>query len=333
MTMSKLSRDREQDVETVEAVSIGSATPDDLKTRIAWLYYMEGKTQDEIAQIVGSNRSKVLRILAQARADGTVQIRVTTRLSRCVELEAELKRQHGFDTVIVVPSPQEAANLPDILGAELGAYLSDRIGPDMSIGLGWGRTLTSALPTIEQRQPSGASVISLLGGLTKVNRVNPSDFAWRVADRLAAECYMVAAPVFAPDPVSRQALMGHQGISEVVDRARRLDLAVVSVGDLSPDSIFTRYGLLTHEEIISLERAGAIGDVLCRFIDAEGRVIDHPVNDRVLAVHPHDLAGAREVILASGGWSKLTAIRAAIKLLRPRVLITDSIVAERIVSE
>lgn len=331
--MSKLSRERESDLDTIEAVSIGSGTPDDLKTRVSWLYYMEGKTQDEIAQIVGSNRSKVLRILAQARSDGTVQIRVTTRLSRCVELESELKSKYGFDTVIVVPSPQEPSDLPDILGAELGAYLSERIGPDMSVGLGWGRTLTSGVPAIEQRQPSGISVISLLGGLTKVNRVNPSDFAWRVADRLAAECYMVAAPVFAPDAASREALMNHHGIAEVIDRARRLDLAVVSVGDLSPESIFTRYGLLTHDEIISLERAGAIGDVLCRFIDAEGRVIDHPVNDRVLAVHPNDLSGAREVILASGGWSKLTAIRASIKLLKPRVLITDSIVAERIAVE
>jgi len=115
-----------------------------------------------------------------------------------------------------------------------------------------------------------------------------------------------------------------------MERARRLDLAAVSTGDLSPESIFTRYGLLAHDEIISLERAGAIEDVLCRFIDADGRVIDHPVNDRVLAVHPADLSEARDAVLASGEWSKPTAIRASIKLLSPSVLITDPIVAERL---
>ena len=51
---------------------------EDLKTRIAWLYYMEGLTQDEVAAKVGINRSRVLRILSAARSDGTVQIRVTT---------------------------------------------------------------------------------------------------------------------------------------------------------------------------------------------------------------------------------------------------------------
>ena len=53
---------------------------DDLKTRIAWLYHVEGMTQDEVAVIVGLNRSRVLRVLAAARQDGTVQIRVTIRM-------------------------------------------------------------------------------------------------------------------------------------------------------------------------------------------------------------------------------------------------------------
>lgn len=322
-----------RDASVSEPVSIGSDTADDVKTRVAWLYYMESKTQDEIAQLVGTNRSRVLRILAQARADGTVQIRVTSRLSRCVELESDLKSKFGLTTAIVVPSPQDPAETFSVIGRELGAYLSQRIGADMTVGLGWGRTLTAGVPAIATRQPAGVSVISMLGGLTKVSRENPSDFAWRVADRLAAECYMVAAPVFAPDAASREALTHHPGIAEVMDRARRLDLAVVSTGDLSPESIFARYGLLSQDEIISLGRAGAIGDVLCRFIDADGAVVDHPVNDRVLAVHPSDLRSAREVVLASGGWSKLTAVRASLTLLKPAVLITDSVIAERLVLE
>lgn len=68
-------------------------------------------------------------------------------------------------------------------------------------------------------------------------------------------------------------------------------------------------------------------------MDAEGRVIDHPVNDRVLAVHPVDLKGARGIVMASGGWSKLTAIRASIKLLSLHVLPTDLSVAKRLAVE
>jgi DNA-binding transcriptional regulator LsrR (DeoR family) len=116
-------------------------------------------------------------------------------------------------------------------------------------------------------------------------------------------------------------------------RTQSLDMAVVSVGDLTPHSVFSEYGLLTREEIASLEAAGAVGDLLCHFIDADGNVIDHPVNERVIAVNPNTLRGTRQIVLASGGWHKLTVIRAALKLLRPTVLIVNETVAERLAKD
>lgn len=312
------------------------STPDiseDTKTRIAWLYYIEGLTQDEVATKVGLNRSRVLRILAASRLDGTVQIRVTTRLSHCVELERALEKKWGLTKAIVVPTPQDEAQLRNIIGAEVGAYISQALTANMTIGLGWGKTLSAAVPAIVPRNPDGVRVMSLLGGLTRVSEQNPSEFAWRVAARLGAECYMMAGPVFAPDPPTRDALARHTGMSDIFLRARSLDMAIVSVGDLTPHSVFREYGLLSSDELASLERAGAIGDLLCHFVDAEGNIVDHPVNRRVLAVNPLDLRGTRDLILASGGWHKLGVIRASLKLLQPTVLIVDDLVAERLATE
>lgn len=70
--------------------------------------------------------------------------------------------------------------------------------------------------------------------------------------------------------------------------------------------------------------------MLCRFIDAAGEVIDHPVNDRVVAVDPRRLAGTRRIVLASSGWHKTQAILALIRLLKPHVLITDEAAAEQL---
>ena len=306
---------------------------EDVKTRIASLYYVEGLTQDQVATLVGMNRSRVLRILAAARRDGTVQIRVTTRLSRCIELERLLEQRWALTRAIVVPEPQDPQHLRSIIGAAVGAYLSEAITPNMTIGLGWGKTLNSGVASIQPRAADGVRVLAMLGGLTRVSEINPSEFAWRVADRLGAECYMLAAPVYAPEKRTRDTLLDHPGIAEVFTRARSLDMAVVSVGDLTPHSVFSEYGLLTRDEIASLERAGAVGDLLCHFVDAEGNVIDHPVNDRVIAINPIALRGTRQIVLASGGWHKLTVIRAALRLLRPTVLIVNELVAERLSAE
>ena len=306
---------------------------DDVKTRIAWLYYVEGMTQDEVANLVGMNRSRVLRILAAARQDGTVQIRVTTRMSRCVELERRLEDRWSLTRAIVVPEPQDPSQLRAIIGAEVGAYMSHAVTSNMTVGLGWGKTLTSGVPAIVPRAADGVKVLAMLGGLTRVSEINPSEFAWRVADRLSAECYMLASPVYAPDKRTRESLVSHPGLAEVFTRAQTLDMAVVSVGDLTPHSVFSEYGLLTRDEIASLEAAGAVGDLLCHFIDADGNVIDHPVNERVVAINPLSLRGTRQIVLASGGWHKLTVIRAALKLLRPTVLIVNALVAERLAAE
>lgn len=303
---------------------------DDTKTRAAWLYYMEGMTQDQVAQELGLTRTRVLRLLAAAREDGTVQIRVTTRLSRCVELERAVERRYGLERVIVIPEPKDESSVSALVGSTLGAYVDENLSDGMSIGLGWGRTLHSALSSISRTSLSDISVISLLGGLTKVSAFNPSEFAWRFADRLDAECHLMAAPVFAPDARTCASLMEHTGMREILRRATQLDMAIVSVGDLSPGSTFARYGLLERSELASLEAAGAVGDVLCRFIDAEGRIINHPVNDRVIAVDPRNLNSARRLVLASGGWHKYAGIRAALTLLRPHVLITDEVVADRL---
>ncbi len=306
---------------------------DDLKTKVAWLYYMEGMTQDEISKTLGLSRSRVLRILASSRQSGMVQIRVTTKLSYCVSLERALETRYGLERAIVIPKPQDASVTQDIIGSVLGGYLSENIPEKATIGLGWGKTLSASLPGIEYRDQTGISVLSMLGGLTRVSGANPSEFAWRLADRLNAECYLMAAPVFAPDARTREALLSHPGIQEIFRRASRLDLAILSVGDLSPFSTVSEYFLLERDELSALQAAGAVGDVLCRFIDADGNIINHPVNERVVAVDPRDLRGARKLVLASGGWQKYEVIRGAMRLLKPHVLITDELVGERLVNE
>lgn len=302
----------------------------DLRTRAAWLYFKEGLTQDQIAQMLGLTRTKVLRMLAAARVDGTVQIRVLSKHSRCVELERDLEKKYRLERAIVVPFPQKADSVPEIIGMVVGEYLTDILAENMSIGLGWGKTLSSCLPAIPQQQAAGVSVVSMLGGLTRVSTFNPSELAWRLGDRLSADAYLIAAPVFAPDERTRQALITHPGIREVFRRAENLDVAIVSVGDLSPTSTFANYGLLDKDEMISLQRAGAVGDILCRFINEDGEVIDHDLNSRVVSIDPRTLRSARRIVLASGGWHKLAGFRAAMKLLSPHVIITDEQIAERL---
>ncbi len=309
-----------------------SETVDDLNIKVCWLYYMEGKTQEDISQALGLNRSKVLRILANARQNGTVQVNVTTEFSRCVELERAIEKKLGLERAIVVPNSSDAAKDIDGLGAALGHYVSNILEDNMTIGLSWGRTLSKCLAHIENQGQTGIKVISMLGGVTRVSGDNPSEFAWRLADRLSAECLIMAAPVFAPDARTRDALLHHSGINDIVTASKSLDLAILGVGNISPHSTVAQYFVLDREDLSHLQAKGAVGELLCHFIDANGKIIDHPLNDRVLAIDPRDLATAKKIVLAAGGWEKYEVVSAALKLLTPHVLITDESIAERLIA-
>ena len=135
-----------------------------------------------------------------------------------------MKKAFGFREAVVVPEPSNPANTTKAIGVAAGMYITDNLTDDMSIGVGWGATLYESLQTLAQREMENVQVISLLGGIAQARRYNPSEFAWRLADRLNAECYLMAAPVFAPDAHTRQALVSHPGIKEIFRRAERLDL-------------------------------------------------------------------------------------------------------------
>ena len=83
----------------------------------------------------------------------------------------------------------------------------------------------------------------------------------------------------------------------------------------------------------SLKAAGAVGDVLCHFIDAQGRIVQHPVNQRVMAVSPSELTMIGQVAIAAGGAGKAQAIRAAVLATNAKVLITDEGAAEALLQD
>jgi DNA-binding transcriptional regulator LsrR (DeoR family) len=280
-------------------------------------------TQEQIARFMNISRAKVIRLLASARDNGIVRIRIEDRASEQIALERQLVAAFGLADAIVVPAPADEADITTVVGHAAGTYLTDQVKDGMSVGVGWGATLHMSLKALGGQPCQRLSVVSLLGGMTHSRAVNPSAVARRIADAFGADCYQLTAPVMVANESVRAALWSEPGLRELLERARRVDLALVSVGDVSEEATLFRQGLLPRSALASLQAAGAVGDVLCHFIDAEGKVVDHPVNRRVVAVDLDDLRRVPRIVVAAGGRRKVAAIRAALKGTGAGVLITE----------
>lgn len=319
-----------------ELLNIDPAHPPDLlivdrdeqqATRAAWLYFVGGLTQAQIAKRLGVNRIRVNRLLAQAREQGLVQIRVTGRLSDCIRLEEKLKERFGLSDAIVVPAPPDRTLVPHVIGSAAGVALTERLRDGMSIGVGWGRTLRLSLRSVPRRTMKRLSIVSLLGGLTRGAAMNPYETASHLADLLGASCYYIAAPALADSETTKKVLMAQPMLREVFDKAESVDLAFLSVGELANNSTMTQVGLISQLDVKSLKKAGAVGDICVHWIDNLGRIIDHPLNSRAIAISPSKLNAIPCVMLASGGTHKIGAIHGALHGKMINVIVTDETTA------
>ena len=89
--------------------------------------------------------------------------------------------------------------------------------------------------------------------------------------------------------------------------------------------------LISSEELNELVAAGCVCDTMCNFLDAEGRTVAHPLNDRVMSIDLESVSKARHIVLASGGAHRAVPIRATIKRVGCNTLITDEAAAKALI--
>lgn len=307
-----------------------------LRLRAAWLYYNHGLTQKDVAEQLGLSRTTVIRLLDEALKRGEVQIWIAEGDADCIALALQLEKAFGLDEAIVVPT--DAENSGDIdatskaVGLALGKFLSEVIRDDFTIGLGWGRTLTASLASFRPVRRTGVKVVSLLGGVMEAHYSNPIEYTWRMASQIGAECYLFLAPLMVDSAETRQRLIEKCGLDTIYDLAAQLDLAVISVGDIGPNATSLSRKLMTDADVQELIDLGCVADTMCTFLDAEGRTVPHPINERVMSVDLDRLRTAEHIVIACGGASRAVAIQATIKRTGCNTLVTDEAAARALLA-
>ena len=306
----------------VAADSAAEENSDHLRARVAWYYFAAGMTQQEIAGRLGITRLRVNKIVGQLRTDGSVLIDIRLPLTGCIELEEKLKARYGLKDVRVIPTAGDFTVMQRLIGEAAGEMLDQLIFDGMGLGVGWGRTLSAVLKRMTPRRFSRSWVSTLMGGLTRGSGTNTFEVSTAFARVLGSECFYLAAPIYLPTAESRTVLTSHHGIAETLRRVRTADIALVSCGDMSSRSLLASTQTIT-ENIDGLLRAGAVGDLLGLFLDEGGRPVDHPLNERVMAISPLELKAIPDSILASGGAHKAPIVRAVLSAGYVKRIVTD----------
>ena len=303
--------------------------------KAARMYFLDGRSQDDVARALGTSRSNVSRMLTAARAQGIVEIRVHDQTSREKELEQALQERFELSHVRVAafrPGVDALAAAGDLAARWLDESLRD----GHVLALSWGNSLQAMVESFSVDQPRSVEVVPLVGGLSTADSlVAGQELVRELAGRLGATYRYLHAPALLRSETARDALLAEPAVADVLQRAQTADIAMVGIGAVgtgSSSEILDGLGL-TASERKSFFAEGPVGDTCCRFFDAAGRAIRGVVHDRVLAVELDDLRRIPTVVGVATGAKKAPGVLGALRGGLVDGLITDASLALALLSE
>lgn len=301
--------------------------------RAGWLYYVAGRTQDEIAAAMSISRQSAQRLVSLAVAERLIKVRLDHPISACLELAESLRRKYDLKHVEVVPS--DPAGVSSTVGiAEAGAAEIERWlkRPDpIVIAVGTGRTLKAAVDQLPPMECPQHRIVSLTGNIGPDGSAAFYNVIFSMADAIKARHFPMPLPVLCSSSEERETLHDQALVRSTLKLGAKADVTFVGIGELGPDGPLCVDGFLGKEEMLKLVESGAAGEICGWVYDHDGRFLDNAINDRVASV-PIPSRETSSVIGIAQGRKKFTAISAALRGKIVNGIITDEATAEQLLT-
>ena len=301
----------------------------DLATRAAWLYYVAGNTQHEIAEKLGISRPVAQRLVALAVEKNLIRVRVDHRLADCLSLASQLSARYGLSLCEIVPvdndSPEELGRKLAVAGAQVMEQFLDTASPAI-VAVGSGRTLKAAVDQIAQLERPQHRLVSMVGAIAQDGSSNPYDVALHISAKTGGKHFLLPAPLLADNEAEHTQWCYHRLYRIVESLSAEADVAFVGIGNIGPNCPLQEDGFITAAEVNEMIGLGAVAELLGRPIDANGHALLSSTVARITSV---SLATppARPTIGFAGGPAKRQAILAALNGGWLSGLVTDELSA------
>lgn len=314
--------------------NLARASGEDAVIQVAWMYYYDGRNQQEIAQTLGISRATVVNYLQEAREKGLIRITLAAPAFTTHRLALDLCERFGLAGAYVVPD--DGTSLEDgflrvVRGAAM--WLPDLLAQGDRLGVAWGRTVYELAELVEARPVEDLAVLQLVGSMATPYGFTAEACSTRLAQRLGARCLNLHAPAIVSRAALAAELREEPILKAQLDQLETVNKLLFSVGTATAESHIVLSGLATPEDLRWYVDRGAVGVICGRFIDADGHQLPGPMEDRMIGIPLTRLVGLDMGILITPGLDKVAATRAAIRGGYATHLVTGTTVAEALLAE
>lgn len=295
-----------------------------LLVQVAKMYFHLDRTQAQIAEALGLTRWQVGRLLTEARATGVVRIEIAPPVGRLPDLEAALQRRFSLRDAVVVPCAGDGTVTAGAVAQAAASWLVALNPRPGLIGVSWGRTMAAVARALPQGWNPGVQVV-LVNGATALRVTSPGigAVAEAFAQSAEGEAVLLPAPAILGRAETCAALEADPVIAAALDLARKAPVVMFGMGAMK-GSVLAASGYVSEAGITDLVAKGAVGDILGRFLDVQGRVVDPGLDARTLGLRPAALMAKARAVGVVSGVAKQAIALAALRARLVSVLVTDS---------
>ncbi len=290
--------------------------------RVAHLYYIESLIQEKIAPLVNLSRSRVSRLLKEARERGYVSVHIRHPNAEYGDMERVIAQRFRLREVVVVGAP--GGEVKSALGVEAAAYLDRVLRARLVLGVAWGSTVSQVVNALPKRAVPELRVVQMTGSIYE-HPISAGELTRRVANALGGEAFILLAPAVVDSAQVCRAILSDTKIRRVFGLHRRIDVAIFGIGAVRPvvSSSLIASGFLRTVDLRELRSADVVADLCSSFLLSGGGVYRGNLAKRVIAISVQDLSRIPLKIAVAGGAEKVDAIAAACHARMVDVLITD----------
>jgi DNA-binding transcriptional regulator LsrR (DeoR family) len=288
----------------------------------AWLYYVKGLNQAEIAKKLGLSRPTVITYLRLARDRQIVGVKISGEHFRVNDLADRLCETYGLTSAYVVPAGENPMESMLQVCDAAAHFLPDFVDPGETLGVSWGQTVSFVSERMPWWPVEGLIVRQLIGSIANPLLPTCESCTTEIARRMSGQCINLNAPAVCTDPALAFSLKSEPIIAEQLARLHDCTKAIYSLSPCTADTHVVQFNIATPADVAAYAERGAVGIIAGRFIDAGGAPVLGDLDDRMIGADQglmRDMAG----LLVVSGLAKSSATRAALRGGYPSHLVID----------
>ena len=302
--------------------------------KAAWLYFIGGRTQDDIAKQLDLSRQAVQRLVSFAVSEKLIKFRMDHPIASCMEVAKRITDRFELEFCDVTPtdgaSPGAVAGVAVATALRLNRLLSSKA--PMIIGVGTGRTLRAAVDELDVMERPQHKIISLVGNMAADGRASPYEVAMRLADKMGAQRYPMPAPVLTETVKEREAIHSQRSLAILRELRNQARACFFGISEIAWQAPLHQDGFVSDAEISTLIEEGAVGEIIGWPFDQSGKRLKTEISDRVASLDL-EIPPKRLTVVVACGAHKVSPLRAALAGGLLSALITDEATASELLAE